>query len=668
MKTNIKLLLTLILLPLFVLEAYGQGFKLPWNNGVSYYVSRTGTPAPTGGTGSTCGPNSAYNGFSPHGYVAIDFDSPNGVYDPVRAVKAGVVVFAGISGSLTTGYGRLVRIRHSDNTQTYYAHNQAIYVTVGQYVQQGCLLADGGNTGNSFGDHIHFEWKDVGGVAFSDKRYPSFLECGCKVKPKYCYKSTNTNGSCSGTPCTAPSNDNCSSATTITSNGSVLTGTVACATGSFGANQCAGCNCSSPDDLDVYYKFVAQATSHTVTLSNYASNFDGVIELRSGCGLGTNIGCYDPSGIPSSVTRTFSGLTIGQTYYVRVYEWDNSGTPPSSPTFKIKVTHVCPMPGSIASILGSINVCKNTSQTYSVPPVSGATSYTWTLPSGWTGSSTSASINTTVGNSGGQISVKANNACGSSNLQTIQTGVNELPATPSIITGNNLLCQGASQENYSISPVNGATSFIWTLPSGWTGSSTSTLMTATTNGTGGTITVKANNGCGDGPTRSLTVGAVNLDNTVSINSGELTSNATSATYQWIDCVTMYPINGATQQSFTPTQNGSYAVVINKDNCVDTSACYQVSSVGLSYADKSINLVAYPNPTHNKLTISANGLANEKHNITFTNSQGQILIDKDFKVNGGHLDEQFDIGDFPSGLYFMTIRSGSLNHVFKIEKL
>ncbi|MCL6103532.1 MAG: T9SS type A sorting domain-containing protein [Bacteroidetes bacterium] len=136
----------------------------------------------------------------------------------------------------------------------------------------------------------------------------------------------------------APSNDNCPG-TSITSNGACKSGTVAGATGSYGANQCLGCSCKSPDDKDVYYNFVAQSTSHTITVSNYASNFDAVIELRTACSTGTAISCYDPPGIPSSVSNTWSNLTIGQTYYIRVFDFNYSGTPPSSPTFDICVTH-----------------------------------------------------------------------------------------------------------------------------------------------------------------------------------------------------------------------------------------------------------------------------------------------------------------------------------------
>lgn len=150
------------------------------------------------------------------------------------------------------------------------------------------------------------------------------------------FNSANCSGSSGGC---VPDNDNCSSATLIVSNGNCLSGTVECATGSYGANNCG--NGTSSDDNDVYYRFVAQATSHTVTISNYANNFDGVIELRTACasGSGNYISCHDPTGAPTSVSYTWPNLTIGQTYYIRVYEFNSTITPPNAPTFDVCVTH-----------------------------------------------------------------------------------------------------------------------------------------------------------------------------------------------------------------------------------------------------------------------------------------------------------------------------------------
>ena len=70
----------------------------------------------------------------------------------VLASDGGTVVHAGWMG----GYGNLVIIDHQNGVQTYYAHNSSLIVSVGDQVFQGQHIAEAGNTGNSFGSHIHF--------------------------------------------------------------------------------------------------------------------------------------------------------------------------------------------------------------------------------------------------------------------------------------------------------------------------------------------------------------------------------------------------------------------------------------------------------------------------------------------------------------------------------
>lgn len=71
----------------------------------------------------------------------------------VMASSGGVVVEAGWNGS----FGYTVLISHPDGKQTRYAHLSRIYVSYGQSVQQGQVIAASGNTGNSTGPHLHFE-------------------------------------------------------------------------------------------------------------------------------------------------------------------------------------------------------------------------------------------------------------------------------------------------------------------------------------------------------------------------------------------------------------------------------------------------------------------------------------------------------------------------------
>ena len=72
----------------------------------------------------------------------------------------GVVIFAGNKN----GYGNVVEIDHFDNKKTLYAHNNSIVVRVGDVVKKGQVIAKVGSTGNSTGNHVHFE------VKINDKR------------------------------------------------------------------------------------------------------------------------------------------------------------------------------------------------------------------------------------------------------------------------------------------------------------------------------------------------------------------------------------------------------------------------------------------------------------------------------------------------------------------
>ena len=54
-------------------------------------------------------------------------------------------------------YGNYVVLRHPDGTQTLYAHMSARTVTAGQTVHQGMVIGKVGSTGNSTGNHLHFE-------------------------------------------------------------------------------------------------------------------------------------------------------------------------------------------------------------------------------------------------------------------------------------------------------------------------------------------------------------------------------------------------------------------------------------------------------------------------------------------------------------------------------
>lgn len=83
----------------------------------------------------------------------IDIPAPENT--SVLASDDGTVIFAGYKN----GYGNVVEIEHFDNKKTLYAHNNSIVVKVGQIVKRGQVIAKVGSTGNSTGNHVHFEVK-----------------------------------------------------------------------------------------------------------------------------------------------------------------------------------------------------------------------------------------------------------------------------------------------------------------------------------------------------------------------------------------------------------------------------------------------------------------------------------------------------------------------------
>jgi murein DD-endopeptidase MepM/ murein hydrolase activator NlpD len=93
-------------------------------------------------------------------HAGIDLGVPTGT--PVQAADGGTVTFAGVSGSMTSGYGQLVIVDHGNGRETWYAHLDNMNVKEGQQLAQGDVLGQVGSTGGSTGPHLHFEVRENG--------------------------------------------------------------------------------------------------------------------------------------------------------------------------------------------------------------------------------------------------------------------------------------------------------------------------------------------------------------------------------------------------------------------------------------------------------------------------------------------------------------------------
>ncbi len=167
-------------------------------------------------------------------------------------------------------------------------------------------------------------------------------------------------------------------------------------------------------------------------------------------------------------------------------------------------------------------------------------------------------------------------------------------------------------------------------------------------------------GCDSVLTLNLTIPVINT--AVSQQDFTLTANATNATYQWVDCNNNFaPVAGATGQSFTPAVTGAYAVVINQNGCVDTSACYALTVVGTQEQMPETTWLVYPNPTSNQLNVIVPEGVQEGFSVEIRNTLGQLLH-RETAVRNETL--HLDI-DLPAGMYTVLIQSGNRQKTVRV---
>lgn len=89
------------------------------------------------------------------GHKGMDIAGPWGT--PIVAAADGQVIEANATDSWGYSWGYYVLIYHNGTYSTRYAHMSSVAVSTGQYVTAGTIIGYEGNTGNSFGAHLHFE-------------------------------------------------------------------------------------------------------------------------------------------------------------------------------------------------------------------------------------------------------------------------------------------------------------------------------------------------------------------------------------------------------------------------------------------------------------------------------------------------------------------------------
>ena len=102
---------------------------------------------------------------------------------------------------------------------------------------------------------------------------------------------------------------------------------------------------------------------------------------------------------------------------------------------------------------------------------------------------------------------------------------------------------------------------------------------------------------------SINLTITEIDKTVIQDGDILTAMEDDASYQWVDCDNDFqPIAGETNISYLPEESGNYTVEITKNNCTEVSECINVTVVGSSLKSNEHQIVVYPSPSKNYVTV------------------------------------------------------------------
>jgi hypothetical protein len=147
----------------------------------------------------------------------------------------------------------------------------------------------------------------------------------------------------------------------------------------------------------------------------------------------------------------------------------------------------------------------------------------------------------------------------------------------------------------------------------------------------------------------ITVNVIQLpDVTTSLSQVTISANQNGANYQWVDCnLGNSIISGETNQNYTPSSNGDFAVIVNLNGCSDTSACVSIATIGIDENTEALNFSIFPNPSSGSFQInsSAEGL------FGITNDLGQTLEIVEINALNNY---SVTIEGLCPGIYFLNV--------------
>jgi hypothetical protein len=379
---------------------------------------------------------------------------------------------------------------------------------------------------------------------------------------------------------------------------------------------------------------IQYATSYTWTVPSGASIT---------AGAGTNSITVSYSAGASSGNVTVAGT--------------NSCSTGTQSTLAVTV-HTTPVP----TITGPTAACAGTATNY-YQTETGMSNYTWVISSGGTitsGSGT-ASIQVQWNNPGAQtLSVNYSNSggCQALNPTILNVTVNVLPSAAGAISGDSIVCDGAAGVVYTVDPITGANTYIWSVPTGSAivaGSGTNAItVDYSFSAVSGMVSVMANNVCGNGSGSILNILVNPAPPTPVVDSsGAVLTSSAPAGNQWYRDGALIP--GATGQQYIVTQTGTYWTVVTLNGC--SSAESNHLHLVITGIDQHNNpgIQIYPVPNDGRFTIMFNSSILTSCNLEIFNSLGIKIYELNNIEVDGKTTKSIDLRPVPAGVYTVVMK-------------
>ena len=388
------------------------------------------------------------------------------------------------------------------------------------------------------------------------------------------------------------------------------------------------------------------------------------------------------------VKWTATAIVKGIIGEVAVFAKNSCSNGPVS-TLKIDYNYTTPVrPGTPQ---GPARLCPGETAVYSVPQVARTSIYEWSCPQGLTilsGQGT-PSVTVTMDNTftGGAIGVKAGNACGWSPLRTRVITLN-IPSIPPAVTGPVSGLCGSTGVQYTTAGISGITQYLWTVPAGAviTGGQGSTTIKVDFSGGfgGGSLTVRAVNGCGQGGARSLTLmgkpgnpGPITGDSTICPSAQGVVYGvntvAGAATYNWTapagaTVSTGQGTNTITVNFGTSTYATNLTIYVRASNACGESGLRVKGGISID----AMHCVAprlqqptgevegfnvYPNPARDRVTVECLAAGEGEAVVTFLSPDGRVVIREIRRVEAGPNAFTVSTGQLRGGVYIVTLQTG-----------